>query len=142
WSEESFQESMLMNLLPTSIQDKFGNTVAQFVTEEERKRFSLLRTYEFHFQIAAQTILQYFIEAFQANKISAESVIRLLKFTWMAKNGLRITGGSEVPFSYIRLIESGVRSFFYELDKWKANPSYSPTLSAPQTVLCLSVNIC
>src|SRR5690606_9893509 len=51
WSEESFQESMLMNLLPTSIQDKFGNTVAQFVTEEERKRFSLLRTYEFHFQI-------------------------------------------------------------------------------------------
>lgn len=137
WSDESFQESMLMNLLPTSIQDKFGNTVAQYVTDDERKRFSLLRTYELHLQIAVQTILQYFIEAFRANKISAESVVRVLKLTWMGKNGLRITGGTEVPFSYTRLIESGVKTFFYELEKWKADPSYHPNFVSATDSLVL-----
>lgn len=52
WSEESFKEKMLQNMLPVSIQDKFGHTVAQYITDEERSKFSLLRTYEFHIQIA------------------------------------------------------------------------------------------
>ena len=137
WSEDSFKESMLQNMLPVSIQDKFGNTVAQYITEGERARFSLLRTYEFHMQIASQTIIQYFIEAFRADKISAGGIISLLNQTWMGKDTSRRINGRDINFSYIKLIESGINSFFDELLKWKANPDYYPNLVCATDSLAL-----
>jgi hypothetical protein len=126
WSEDSFKEALLQNMIPVSIQDKFGNTVAKYNTEEERKKFSLFQTYEFHMQIAKQTIVQYFIEAFRSNKISANGIISLLNQTWIGKDASRHSNGREFNFSYIKLVESGVNSFFDELLKWKADTNYSP----------------
>lgn len=137
WSEDFFKETMLQNMLPTSIQDKFGNTIAQYTTEEERKRFSLLRTYEFHMQIASQTILQYFIEALQADKISADGIISFLNQTWIGENASRRINGGDVNFSYIKLIESGINSFFNELMKWKADPNYFPNFVSSTDSLVL-----
>ena len=126
WSEDSFKETMLQNMLPVSIQDKFGNTIVQYTTDEERNKFSLLRTYEFHMQIASQTIIQYFIEALRADKISANGIISLLNQTWMGEDVSRRSNGRDINFSYIKLIESGINSFFDELLKWKADPNYYP----------------
>lgn len=137
WSEDFFKESTLQNMLPTSIQDKFGNTIAQYTTEEERRRFSLLRTYEFHMQIAGQTILQYFIEALRADKISADGIIGLLNQTWIGGNASRQINGAHVNFSYIKLIEPGINSFFNELMKWKADPDYFPNFVSSTDSLVL-----
>ncbi len=137
WSEDSFKETMLQNMLPVSIQDKFGNTVAQYITEEERAKFSLLNTYELHMQIASQTIIQYFVEAFRADKISAESIISLLNQTWMGEDVSRRSNGRDVNFSYIKLIESGINSFFGELIKWKADPNYYPNFVSATDSLVL-----
>lgn len=137
WSEDSFKETMLQNMLPVRIQDKFGNTVAQYITEEERTKFSLLRTYEFHMQIASQTIIQYFVEAFRADKISANSIIRMLNQTWMGENASRRSYGKNINFSYIKLIESGINSFFDELLKWKADPNYYPNFVSATDSLVL-----
>ena len=139
WSEDSFKEVLLQNMLPVSIQDKFGNTVAQYTTEDERSRFSLLRTYEFHMQIARQTIIQYFIEAFRADKLSADGIINLLNQTWMGEDASRRSNGSDINFSYIKLIESGINSFFDELLKWKANPNYFPNFVSATDSLVLKV---
>ncbi|MEA3495955.1 MAG: DUF4209 domain-containing protein [Bacteroidota bacterium] len=137
WSEDSFKETMLQNMLPVSIQDKFGNTVAQYITEEERTKFSLLRTYEFHMQIASQTIIHFFIEAFRSNKISANSIISLLNQTWMGDNGSRQINGRDINFSYIKLVESGINSFFDELLKWKADSNYYPNFVSATDSLVL-----
>ena len=137
WSEDSFKETMLQNMLPVSIQDKFGNTVAQYITKEERTKFSLLRTYEFHLQIASQTIIQYFVEAFRTNKISANSIISLLNQTWMGEDVSRRSNGRDINFSYIKLIESGINSFFDELLKWKADPNYYPNFVSATDSLVL-----
>jgi hypothetical protein len=137
WSEDSFKEVMIQNMLPVSIQDKFGNTIAQYTTDEERKRFSLLRTYEFHMQIASQTILQYFIEAFRAEKISSNGILNLLSQTWMGEDVVRRSNGRDTNFSYIKLIESGINSFFDELNKWKANASYYPNFVSATDSLVL-----
>jgi Domain of unknown function (DUF4209) len=139
WSEDSFKERMLQNMLPVSIQDKFGNTVAQYITDEERTKFSLLRTYEFHMQIASQTIIQYFVEALRADKISANSIIRLLNQTWMGEDASRRSNGRDINFSYIKLIESGINSFFEELLKWKADPNYYPNFVSATDSLVLKV---
>lgn len=137
WSEESFKETMLQNMLPVSIQDKFGNTVAQYTTDEERNKFSLLRTYEFQMQIASQTIIQYFIEALRAGKISTNSIISLLNQTWMGEDVSRRSNGRDINFSYIKLIESGIDSFFQELLKWKADPNYFPNFVSATDSLVL-----
>ena len=137
WSEDFFKETMLQDMLPVSIQDKFGNTIAQYFTDEERTKFSLLRTYEFHMQIASQTIIQYFVEAFRADKISANSIISLLNQTWMGEDVSRRRNGRDINFSYIKLIESGINTFFDELIKWKADPSYFPNFVSATDSLVL-----
>jgi len=137
WSEDSFKETMLQNMLPVGIQDKFGNTVAQYITDEERNKFSLLRTYEFHMQIAMQTIIQFFIEALRAEKISSNGIISLLNQTWMGENVSRRSNGRDVSFSYIKLIEPGINSFFDELLKWKADPNYYPNFVSATDSLIL-----
>jgi hypothetical protein len=137
WSEESFKEKMLQNMLPVSIQDKFGHTVAQYITDEERSKFSLLRTYEFHIQIAIQTIIHFFIEALRSDKISASGIISLLNQTWLGDETNRRSNGSDINFSYIKLVESGINSFFDELLKWKADPNYSPNFVSSTDSLVL-----
>src|ERR1035441_2253112 len=126
WSEESFKEGMLQNLLPVKVQDKFGNTIAQYSTNDERIKFSLLRTYEFHMQIAMQTIVQLFVEAYRADKISEGGILNFLNQTWMGDNAIRRINGRDINFSYIKLIESGINSFFQELLKWKVDTNYAP----------------
>lgn len=137
WSEESFKETMLQNMLPVSIQDKFGNTVAQYITDEERSTFSLLRMYEFHMQIATQTIIHFFIEAFRSNKISANGIISLLNQTWMGEEANRRSNCMDINFSYIKLVESGINSFFDELLKWKTDPNYFPNFVSSTDSLVL-----
>jgi hypothetical protein len=137
WSEESFKEKMLQNMLPVSIQDKFGHTVAQYITDEERSKFSLLRTYEFHVQIAIQTIIHFFIEALRSDKISASGIISLLNQTWLGDETNRRSNGRDINFSYIKLVESGINSFFDELLKWKADPNYSPNFVSSTDSLVL-----
>jgi len=126
WSEESFKQPMLMDMLPVTIQDKFGNTVAKYFSDDERKHFLLLRTYEFHLQIALQSIIHYFIEAFRSGKISSDGILNLLRQTWMGEDRLRKSNGKNINFSYIKIVEPGIYSYFQELLKWKSEPDYYP----------------
>ncbi|MDP2385633.1 MAG: DUF4209 domain-containing protein [Bacteroidota bacterium] len=126
WSEDSFKETMLQNILPVSIQDKFGNTIANYSSDEERKSFSLLRTYEFHFQIASQTIIQFLIESLKANKLSAKSILALLEQTWLNKEAKRKSNGIEANVNYLGIISPGIKLLFSELEKWKTESGYTP----------------
>jgi hypothetical protein len=127
WSEESFKEDMLQNLLPIEIQDDLGNTVARYSTSLERAKFSLLMTYGLHMQIAVQVISQFFLEAFTVGKISAKSITSVLDQTWIGQKVSRRKNGREVDFSYMKLIEPGINSFFDELSKWSDAAEYRPS---------------
>lgn len=136
-ADEAFQEHIMLSMFPTSIQDKFGNTVAQYSTEEERKKFALLQTYGFHLQVATQTLIEYFIEAFKLDKISSNTVISLLNQTWLGKGGMRTVNGNDVAFSYIKLLEPGINSIFIELNQWKETPGYLPNFVSATDSLVL-----
>jgi hypothetical protein len=137
WSEESFKDKTFENIRPHFIKDKFGNTVAQFITDDEKSKHWLLRTYELHMQIATQTIVQFFIEAFRSNKISADSIISFLSQTWLGEKASRKINGRLINLNYIKLVESGILSFFEELLKWKTNPEYFPNLVSATDSLVL-----
>ncbi len=137
WSEDSFKEPLLQNMLPMNIQDKFGNTVAQYITDEERKKLSLLRTYEMHMQIATQTIIHYFLEALRADKISAKGILRFLNQTWMGENISRQSNGRDININYLKMIEPGINNLFDELTKSKDDPDYYPNLVSATDSLVL-----
>jgi hypothetical protein len=139
WNDDLINNNTFLNLLPVKIKDKFGNTVAQYVTEEERKKISLIRTYELHMQIATQTIIDLFIEAFRSNKISANGIISLLNQTWMGEKATRIVNGIETNFSYTKLVESGVNSLFNEMQRWKDDQNYEPNFVSATDSLVLKI---
>jgi len=127
-SEESFKEPLIKNYLPSTISDKFGNTVAQFLTLEERKQFELQRTYGVNLDIATQFISRFFINAYRANKLSAGGIIDFLSQSWLGKEAVREINNRDYKFSYIKSIESGIHAFFDELKKWNDDSTYIPNL--------------
>jgi len=61
----------------------------------------------------------------------------LLSQTWMGKKTVRRSNGSNVSFSYIKMVESGINSFFNELLKWKADSNYFPNFVSATDSLVL-----
>ena len=138
WGKDSFKENMLTNMFATSVQDKFGNTIATYTTEEEREKLAFIRVYQFHLQIALQTIVRLFMEAFHAGKISAKAIKKFLSNTWYNYETRKIYG-KEVSISSLALIESGINSLFYELNFWKTEKGYIPNFVSATDSLVLKV---
>lgn len=138
WSKDSFKQSMLQNMFPTNIQDKFGNTIASFNTEEEKEKFAFLKNYDFHFQIALQSIVQLFMEAFRAEKISAKSTINFLSESWYNIETRKVYG-REIQINNLALLESGIKSLFQELDIWKSEQGYLPNFVSATDSLILKI---
>jgi hypothetical protein len=138
-SEESTKDTVLLNMMPKSVLDKFGNRIAQYSTDDKRKEFALLQTYELHMQIARQTIIRYFIEALRADKLSSSGITNFLLQTWMGKETSRTINGEVVNFSYIQIVESGINSLFQELTRWKTDINYFPNFISATDSLVLKV---
>ena len=136
-NEDLLQDNPLRSIIPTNVQDTFGNTIATYNTDEERKKFSLLDTYGLHMQIAVQTLLQLFIEAFRAGKISTDAIVAVLKETWLGQNNTRRSSGREININYLTLIESGLKSLFAELHQWNSIQGYLPNLVSATDSLVL-----
>lgn len=140
WSKDFFKEDILENMFapPTSKKDKFGNTIAKYVTEEERKKIAFIKVYKFYFEIALQTIVRLFMEAFYADKVSAKTIRAFLSNTWYNYETRKVYG-KEVPIDNITLIESGINSLFYEISLWKTEQKYTPNFVCATDSLVLKV---
>ncbi len=112
------------SLFPTSILDKFGNTVDVFYTEEEKEKFNFWNSYAFNFQIGTQTMLRFFIEAYKARKLSYASVISYLEGTWFNEVIVRNYHGQAVDVKPIDTLKPGLKRMFEELDSFFADNTY------------------
>lgn len=123
-AEESKEYSVLMSMIGTSILDKFGNTVDKFQTEEEIDKHNFWQIYSFNFQIGTQTMHQFFIEAFKADKINYKSVISFLENSWFNETIQRKYHEEIVEIKPIDIIRPGIKRFFEELDSFFADNTY------------------
>ncbi len=123
-AEESKKHSVFLSMIGTSILDKFGNTVDKFHTEEEINKHNFWQSYGFNFQIGTQTMHQFFIEAFKAEKINFKSVILFLENSWYNEPIQRKYHGEIVEIKPIDIIRPGIKRFFDELDSFFADNSY------------------
>lgn len=123
-SVELSKQSVLLSRLPTSIIDKFGNTVDVFYTDEEKEKFIFWNSYAFNFQIGTQTMHRFFIEAYKAKKISSAYVLSYLESTWFNDVIVRNYHGQAVNVKPIDTLKPGLKSLFEELDKFFADNTY------------------
>lgn len=123
-SEKSSKETVLLSMLPTSIVDKFGNTVDTFSSEIEKKEFNFWHTYAFSFQIGTRTMLHFFMEAYKAKKLSYNSVFSYLEGTWYNETIERKYHGRIVEVKPIDTLKPGLERFFEELGKFSEDNSY------------------
>lgn len=116
--------SVLKSLIPVKVIDKFGNTVGEYVTDEEREEFNFWETYGFHFQLGSQTMYRFFIKAYQEHKLSYDSVVSYLETTWFNDLFVRNYAGSKVEVKPIDTLKPGLKRIFDELDRFDVDSSY------------------
>lgn len=123
-SIEISKQTVLLSMLPTSIMDKFGNTIDVFYTDEEKEELNFWNSYTFNFQIGTQTMHKFFIEAYKAKKLSYTSVISYLEGTWFNEVIVRNYHGQAVEVKPIDTLKSGIKRIFEELDNFFADNTY------------------
>ncbi|NOU19279.1 MAG: DUF4209 domain-containing protein [Bacteroidales bacterium] len=123
-SIELSSQTVLLSMLPTSIMDKFGNTVDVFYTDEEKEKFNFWNSYTFNFQVGTQTMHRFFIEAYKAKKIDYASVLFYLEGTWFNEVIVRNYHGQKVDVKPIDTLKPGLKRVFEELDKFFADNNY------------------
>lgn len=123
-SFELSKQTVLLSMLPTSIMDKFGNTVDVFYTDEEKEKYNFWNSYTFNFQIGTQTMHRFFIEAYKAKKLNFATVIAYLEETWFNEVIVRNYHGQTVEVKPIDTLKPGLRRIFEELDKFSVDNSY------------------
>jgi len=139
WSEKFSGQNFLSNMIPISIEDKFGNTIAQYTTEKDRKDFSLLDTYGKHIQVASQILMQFIFEALKEKKLTASAIIELLEGTWLNVPAIRNISGKQVEINYLETVKPGINSLLGELEKWRSEENYVPNFILSTDSLVLKV---
>ncbi len=132
-------ENVLLNLMNSEVIDKFGNTIAKYTSDDEKNDFTFKRVYGIHFQVATQTLINFFLEAHRAEKISYVSVISFLKKTWLNAPAIRKVYGTEKEIDYLAMISPGLELFFKELEYWKNHPTQSPNFMIATDSLILKI---
>lgn len=118
------KQTVFLSLMPTSIMDKFGNTVDIFNTGEEKETFNFWNSYTFNFQIGTQTMHRLFIEAYKAGKLNYISVLAYLKNSWFNEDIKRNYHGQQVDIKPIDTLKPGLKRIFDELDNFMNDNSY------------------
>lgn len=133
------QRSAFMDMLPKSLEDKHGNTVQTFYSEEEKEQFQFLNTYSLLAQLSTQTLVKLMLEAFKAQKLTASAIEEFLQRSWLGAPRMVESSGQQSQTQPLRLVMSGVRLLFQELDHWWADHDYEPDFIASTDSLTLKV---
>lgn len=120
-AEQGKKQAPLKAIVPIRVMDKFGNTIAQYITDEERDEFTFWDAYGFHFQLDSQTMHRFFMEAYKNNKLSYSSTIEYLESTWLNEPIIRSYFGNQVEIIPLDTIKPGLKTMFSELQLFDAD---------------------
>ena len=118
------KDNVLFSITPTYVMDKHGNKVDVFVTNEEKEQFLFWNNYSLYYQIGVQTLLDFFIEAYKAEKLNYQLVMNYLETTWFNDTITRLYNGENVAVKPIDTIKPGIKRLFEELDRFFDDKDY------------------
>ncbi|WP_310397873.1 DUF4209 domain-containing protein [Hymenobacter sp.] len=127
------------DFFPTTVEDKHGNPVQIFATEEEKQQFRILNAYGMLGQLGTQTLVQLMLAAYKAGKLNQSGVMAYLADSWLGQpRPVREHGVTSLTHP-LRLLESGIRIIFQELNRWREGETDDPDFIAAIDSLVLKV---
>lgn len=115
-AEVNQRGSLVPFLATTVIKDKFGNTVDQYITDEEIKEMFFWEEYGFAHQIGMRKLHQFILEVYKAGKLSYDSLLRYLENTWFNVPVPRTYNGQHIEVRVMDVLRPGLKLFFSELE--------------------------
>lgn len=117
-AESSVQEQTFANLVPIEIIDHYSNLVQKFTTEEEKKKYNRLKTYNLmlkNFQLPL--IRNIIFTSIQEERLTLNYLIDFFsKYAWFAKSHERqLPNGSNVEVNWLSLIYPSLNEFFIKV---------------------------
>lgn len=137
-AEHSKKEHPFLFHAGPSVIDKYGNTIAVYSSEKDKEYYSFIESYGFQFQLGAQLLSQFFMEALNAKKISFESVKKWVDESWLGEREQRVFTAHINDFSLSDTIYPGIRLMFDQLAAWKET-NVQPDFICVVDSLCLKV---
>ena len=124
-AEKSFSNRMEFSpIFSNWIVDKFGNTSARYITEEEKKLYAFWHTYSSFYQIGMQFLLHAFWFAWTNKKLDYNSILEFLEDSWMNDPIGDLENGFEVEVRPIDALRQPLKLFFDDLEKWRLDNNY------------------
>lgn len=108
-------ESVFFAMLPSSVMDKFGNTVKRYYSATEIEEKNLLDSYSLTFQLAMQQVAVFIYEAFNVGKLNLTAVMESLSKSWLNEPINRMYNGYNVTVVPLENIKPGLKILFDEL---------------------------
>ena len=136
---EKMRENALLDAFPIIVEDKHGNPVQVFTSEKEKRDYRLLDAYGMLGQFGTQTLVQLLLEAYRADKLHLAGVMDYLAGSWLGEPRPVREHGVEKLTHPLRLLESGIRIIFQELDRWRAGATDAPDFIAAIDSLTLKI---
>lgn len=115
-AEVTRRASIVPLVATTVIKDKFGNTVDQYITEDEIKEMFFWQEYDFSYQMGIQKLHQFIIEAYKAGKLSYNSLIGYFEETWYNGPVSRTYYGNSLDVKILDVLRPGLKRCFSELE--------------------------
>lgn len=106
------------NLMSHSSMDKFGNTIENFITDEELKENQFWFEYSIQYKTAIQMFLPILIKKFVAKKLSKEDIIVHFEKSWLSEPIQRFYNSKLHEIIPLDIVKPGLLEFFRQFEVW------------------------
>jgi len=138
-TEEHLSKPYIQNYIRKSVVDKRGYTVKEYNTDEEKKEFTKLELFGLNFQIAANDLWWFFLEAMRKKKLNFEIVYDYLSSSWVGNTYERMFNGRNLSVCPLDVIIPGLKLAFDEFLKVIENYNYKPNFVCSIDSLSLKI---
>lgn len=138
-AHEQSAEKLFTDYFSTVVEDKYGNPVQIFSSEDEKKEFRVLSAYGLLGQLATQTLVKLMLESYKADKLTAAGIVQRLAESWLGEPREQEENGRIFRVYPLRLCASGIQVMFGELDRWRSGETDEPDFIAATDSLVLKV---
>ena len=140
-ANEISQKTVLTNITPVSIVDRYGHVTEHFTTEDEIKYHQVLEQYGFEISLSKRILInEIFFKAVKDGKLNINSIMEYFaKRSWYGKNIKKIIPGGEISYNWLNLIAPSLNEYFIQMKANLLEPAYNPNLVLPMDSLSLKI---
>lgn len=130
-SGEIAKNTVLLNIMPVSVNDERGHTAEHFTTDDEKKYYNILHHYSMEIMLGRRFIINdVFLKAAKKNKLNIHTVMEYFeKYSWFGKDITKKRPNNEtIIYNWLNMIAPSINEYFNQVQAHFLEPSYEPNM--------------